>query len=99
VIYKSFRSSSGQELVSIGLDRGKYGCDGIMDEEWSDHWFLLDGESVRFVGREMELVDVGDYDKDGTPEFLFWHSGYNQDGYVLYSDQFKQKTEYLWKYH
>ena len=99
VLYKGYRSAFGREIVSIGIDQKNFKCDGVLGPEWSNHWFLVEGTSIKFIGREMELVDVGDYDRDGQPEFLFWHSGYNQDGYVLMHDHFKQKSEYLWGYH
>lgn len=99
VLYKSFRSVSGRELVSIGIDPKKYQCDGPREPEWSGNWFLLDGEKIEFLGHQMELVDAGDYDNDGRSEMLFWRSGYNKDGYVLMYDGFRQKVEYLWSYH
>ncbi len=99
VLYKSFRSASGRELVSIGIDPKKYQCDGPREPEWSGNWFLLDGEKIEFLGHQMELVDAGDYDHDGRSELLFWHSGYNRDGYVLMYDGLRQKVEYLWGYH
>jgi len=45
------------------------------------------------------LLDVGDYDKDGKSEVLFWSSGYNEDGYVLYYDDFRKKVPFKWHYH
>jgi len=99
IFYKSYRSGSGQELVCIGLDPGKIGCDNPPLPEWSGNWFLLDSDKIEFLGNEMELVDAGDYDKDGRSELLFWHSGYNRDGYVLIYDHFRQKVEYIWNYH
>jgi hypothetical protein len=100
VVYKGFRSASGKELVSVGLDRKRVGdCDGPPEPEWSANWFLLDGASLEFLGNQLELIDAGDYDNDGHTEFLFWHSGYNEDGYVLVYHDLKKKVEYIWGYH
>jgi hypothetical protein len=99
VLYKSFRSAAGRELVSIGLDPKKINCDGPPEPEWSGNWFIVDGDKLEFLGNQMEMVDAGDYDKDGCSELLFWHSGYNRDGYILIYNGLKQKTEYLWGYH
>ena len=99
VLYKSYRSSTNKELVSIGLDLTKINCDGPPSPEWLASWFLLNGNDIDFVGREMELIDAGDYDGDGKSEFLFWYSGYNKDGYILIYNDFREKAEYLWGYH
>ncbi|TAK92320.1 MAG: hypothetical protein EPO06_00460 [Burkholderiaceae bacterium] len=99
VLYKGYRSAFGKELVSIGIDLTKIGCDSIVEPQWSNHWFLFDGEKIEFIGNQMELVDSGDYDNDGRSELLFWYSGYNRDGYVLIYDDLRQKVEYLWGYH
>jgi hypothetical protein len=99
VLYKSYRSASGRELVSIGIDPEKIGCDLLGEPQWSNNWFLIENGKVDFLGTQMELVDAGDYDKDGHSELLFWFSGYNRDGYVLAYDQLRRKAEYIWSYH
>jgi hypothetical protein len=98
-LFRGYRSKTGDELVSIGLDDAKYGCDGLQDSTWSQHFFLINGYAIDFIGNQMELVDSGDYDGDGLTDFLFWYSGYNEDGYVLVFDDLRQKVEYTWKYH
>lgn len=99
VLYKSYRSSTSKELISIGLDLEKINCDGPPSPEWLASWFLLNGNDVDFIGRELELIDAGDYDGDGKSEFLFWYSGYNKDGYILIYNDFRGRAEYLWGYH
>ena len=99
VLYKSYHSSINKDLVSIGLDLKKINCDGPPSPEWLSTWFLINGNDIDFIGREMELIDVGDYDGDGKPEFLFWYSGYDNDGYIIMYNDFREKTEYLWGYH
>ncbi len=99
VFYRSYRSSAGKMLIALGLNKAKHGCDGVISPEWRDNWFLVDNENIDFLGREMTLVDAGDYDADGRSELLFWHSGYNKDGYLLIYDSLRKKVEYLWGYH
>lgn len=99
IIYSGYRSNSGKELVSIGIDRKKIGCEYVAEAYWSNHWFLIEGENLEFLGTQMELVDAGDYDKDGHSEILFWHNGYNRNGYLLVFDGMRQKIEYIWSYH
>ena len=96
---RGYRSAQGQELISIGIKPDLYGCDGLLPPEWFRNWFLLDKGMIRFLGNEWELVDAGDYGRDGGTELLFWHSGYNADGYVLLYDGFKRRATYLWSYH
>ncbi len=45
------------------------------------------------------LIDAGDYDGDGKSEVLFFVSGYNQDGYVMFYNSFQKSVIYTWHYH
>lgn len=99
VIDEAYVSSRGSRLIAIGLDPEFFGCDDLVPPEWSANWFLLEEGNIDFLAREMTLVDAGDYDNNGQSELLFWHSGYNEDGYVLMYDSFRKKIEYFWSYH
>lgn len=48
---------------------------------------------------KMKLVDIGDFNGDGKPEILFWRTAYDQDGYVLFYDDFKKSLSCSWRYH
>jgi hypothetical protein len=100
-IYEGYRSNNGDLLIPIGLDRARNGCyaEAEPGEEWESQWFSIHDGVSRFVGRGMELVDAADYDGDGKTEFLFWSSGYDNDGYRLMFDGFAKTAEYLWSYH
>ncbi len=98
-IFKGYASRSKEELISIGLDPSTYRYDGPAGTTWARHWFLLTDNVVDYVGNSMELVDSGDFDADGKSEVLFWHSEYNQDGYVLYFDDMRRRVDYTWGYH
>lgn len=98
VIHKSLIRGD-QKLISIGLNTSLLNCDGPSLPEWSGNWFLVVNESVEFLGNELEYLDSGDFDSDGSEEILFWHSGYNRDGYVLFFNNFQQQTRYVWGYH
>jgi hypothetical protein len=86
-------------LVALGLDAKLNGCDGPPGDRWARHWFLVVGDRVQHLNSSMTLVDAGDYDSDGRSEVVFWYSGYNKDGYVLFSGGFEKRTEHLWSYH
>ncbi len=99
VLHRGYRDRAGRRLVSIGLDPTKDTCDGLIGALWRENWFLLANGRTTYLGDGLSLVDVGDYDNDGHSEVLFWYSGYNEDGYVLFHDEFRQRVEYLWSYH
>ena len=99
VLHKSYRSARGRDLISIQLDIEIINCDGPPYPEWYPNWFLTENDNVDFLGRQMELIDAGDYDNDGNSELLFWYSGYNRDGYVLIYNDFNESAEYIWGYH
>jgi hypothetical protein len=69
------------------------------DPGWATHTFFLSGDGVRYLGSGLSLVDAGDYDADGAAEVLFWSTGYNDDGYVLFYDGLSRHAEFFWSYH
>ncbi len=99
VSIRGYRDRTGRTLVALGFDPERHGCDGPPAPEWTPQWFLVVGEKVRHLGAELSLVDAGDYDADGESEVLFWHSGYNRDGYSLFSENFTKRADYWWSYH
>lgn len=99
VLGQAYRSQSGDMLVSVGMSPLPGGCSDPASTAWSTHWFLIRQGVIDFIGNEMELVDAGDYAGDGKTEFLFWKSGYDNDGYVLIFDDLRQEVSYMWSYH
>jgi hypothetical protein len=100
-VLRSYRDKSNRMLVSLRLKRIKETnfCGEVsLDDAWSAHYFLL-SKKATYIGSGLELVDAGDYDSDGQSEIVFWYSGYNRDGYILFCDNFSSKVEYLWGYH
>lgn len=97
-VVRAYRNRNGRTIVAIELDERRYGCDGPPGDDWATHWFLLN-DAPRLLGVGLDLVDAGDYDGDGASELLFWHSGYNEDGYTLFAKSFSQRTDRWWSYH
>lgn len=98
-LYKSYRNNKGEMLIAIGIARRHIkDCDGPLRPEDSPNWVFL-GKTTKFIGNELELLDAGDYDADNKSEFIFWHSGYNEDGYTLFDKDFTERVDYYWKYH
>lgn len=96
----SYGDKGGRQLVTVRLKRLKDTdtCDGPVELAWDTHTFLLSPKAA-YLGPGLDLVDAGDYDNDGQSEALFWFSGYDLDGYVLFSNRFATKAEFLWSYH
>lgn len=101
VLLAGYADKQGRRLVAVSLNPKLNGCDGPTEPAWWPNWYLLpaDGGQPVFLGEGLELVDAGDYDHDGRSEVIFWYSGYNLDGYVLFADEFASRVEYLWGYH
>ena len=97
-ILQSLGSQRGHTLVAVTLVEDYTECQSELGGASTPRWFLLDGKTT-FLGEGLEFVDSGDYDGDGMSEVLFWYSGYNRDGYVLFSRAFKDRAEFLWSYH
>jgi hypothetical protein len=95
---RAHRDRQGREIASLWLDRYLDTCDAPQESAWMTHTFLL-GATPQYLGRELALVDTGDYDADGRSEALFWHHGYNEDGYVLFDDAFRTRVNIYWGYH
>ena len=95
---KSYKSNKGM-LIQVTLDRPYTRCNDELGEGASPRWFYVRGSMISFIGDGMELVDAGDYDGDGKSEILFWYSGYDKDGYILFYDDLTKKSEFLWIYH
>lgn len=89
---------SGMQLIALQLGSKAFECNSELGEVMGTKWFAVDG-GVRYVGSDLSLLNATDYDGDGKTEFLFWYSGYNRDGYVLFSERFRQRTEFTWSYH
>ncbi len=94
----SYGDARGRRLVAVRLKPSLRACDGPADDAWLVHWFAVT-TSARFIARGLTLIDTGDYDGDGASELVFWHSGYNSDGYVLLRADLRRLVEYLWSYH
>ena len=96
---KSYRDQKGQALVRLGLDYDKYFCDGPTDLEWLPRWILV-GDKISDLGTIKDLVDAGDYDKDGKSELIFLFSGYDRGGYImLYGNEYSKRIDFIWGYH
>lgn len=45
---------------------------------------------------QLDLLDAGDYDRDGKSEVLFWITSETHDGYALFSEGFGRVSVFYW---
>jgi len=95
---EGYRDRSGRRLISVRLKPRAGGCHYPSDEAWDTHTFVV-AKQTTYLGAGLTLVDAGDYGANGKSELLFWFSGYDRDGYVLFSSDIAKKADYLWSYH
>lgn len=88
----------GARLAAVTLRRGVTECGSELGGIDLPRWFLLD-KSVRFIGASLSLVGAVDFDYIGESAYVFWYSGYDEDGYVLFSKRFTRSARFTWKYH
>lgn len=81
-------------------------CDSLykftsMNDEYPFYDFLLIeiNDSINYFNLPVELMDIGDYNNDGELEWIFKKIGYNNDGYVLFYNNFQNYVELDWHYH
>jgi hypothetical protein len=96
-VASAYRDRAGRLLVAVVLPFEER-CDGPWEGPWKARWFLLTGDRSRYVGSNLELVDFGDYDEDGSSEILFWYRAYDEDGYTLLHDGLEKRTDHHWNY-
>lgn len=95
---RAHRDRRGRKIVTLQIDPRLDTCDGPGGAAWEPHSFVID-RTIRHIGSGLSLVDAGDYDGDGASEIVFWFSGYNRDGYVLFDDGPNLVAETYWTYH
>jgi hypothetical protein len=62
--------------------------------------FALAGFDRTGWAYSLRLVDVGDFAGYGASgQAVFYYSGYNEDGYILYYDNFRKHVDFTWGYH
>lgn len=98
-VTESLQLPSGARLIALSLRRELTECKSERGGVDLPRWFVLGGGQPRFLGASLAFIAAADLDADGTIEYLFWYSGYNRDGYVLFDASFKNPARFLWSYH
>ena len=60
--------------------------------------FLVNGKTIKIVGRNLTFLDSGDYDNDGYDEIIFKKQIYNWDSYIMIINKYNDFIENGWGY-
>lgn len=60
--------------------------------------FLVKGNTVKIIGRNLTFLDSGDYDNDGYDEIIFKKQVYNWDSYIMIINKYSDFIENGWGY-
>lgn len=97
-VLKSYTSNKNLKLISLQL--GPYRCDGPPEDAfWKFNYVISPEGKVQKLEPNITLVDSGDYDGDGKEELIFQISGYNRGGYIIYWNDFRNSTDFVFSYH
>ena len=100
VVVKSYRDNTGEVLFGLRLKDPKANCDFFDDETFFDYWFVMDRQRIRYLDSQMTPIDAADLDHGGRSAWLFFTSrNEDNDGYEIFYDDFKKKTQFQWSYH
>jgi hypothetical protein len=90
----------GGQLVAVKISPALVQCESELGGPLPTHWYLLKDQSApRLIGKEMTHLGSADLDADGRYEHVFWFTGDNQDGYLLFDDNFGAPLRFEWSYH
>jgi hypothetical protein len=95
IVSQCIGDTSGNLLARVALDSRRYGCRGQRPAVWSNYLFRV-GPDVLLLGKDLTIVDFGDYDGDGAIEVLCWYSAPGEDGYTLFYGDLRRHVDYHW---
>ena len=100
-LISAYSNKLGEHIVGLKLSDywNTTNCDGVIDEQFTPHWFYVKGKNTELIGREIIPVDAGDYDNDGRSEWIFQIARYNEDGYAMFPLKTKKLLQFTWHYH
>jgi hypothetical protein len=97
---RAHQSSNGWVVMTVGVKEALYCGPAAGDGSLDDHTFAINpAGKKRFLGTGLVLIDAGDYDRDGRSEVIFALSRYNRGGYVLFSNNFANRADFVFGYH
>jgi hypothetical protein len=94
---KGYQDRAGRRLVALELEDRKDVCSSAQGPNALQLFLLAD--QVHPLGPNFELLDAGDYDRDGKSDLLFEYSGYNNYGFTLFYDGLAKHVDFRWSDH
>jgi hypothetical protein len=100
-LLKAYRSRTGEVLFGEQLNDKRSNCDFFDDKTFFDYWFVMDAQQhIRLLGSGMAPMDAADLDADGRSEWMFLtNRGEDENGYLLFYDDFGKSAYFRWTYH
>lgn len=101
VVQQCLKSAVTQDsLYEIEIGETAAGIASVVGVTDVSYWFGYPaGGSPVLIGKEMRLLDYGDFDGDNHTEFVFFVQREAEDGFLLTSKRFSNTSETTWKYH
>lgn len=65
----------------------------------SDHWFVVSKDKIKYLGPNLEPILAIDVLNNDRANWLMHYSGYNNDAYVMYDQDFDKKEIFSFSYH
>jgi len=102
-IIDSYRSSKGSYIVGFIMKAEKrdqeHQEEFFPTQEFAPNWFYITEDTGIHLGEDLYPLFANDFTGAGHSEWLMGYSGYNKQGYVLWSNDFKQSNHYLYVFH
>jgi hypothetical protein len=97
----AYRSKNGEVIFGQRLDETRSKCEFWDDDHFFDYWSVLNtNQNVQLLGSQMTPIDAADLDNGGKSEWIFkTFRAEDEDGYVLFYDDFSRKASFQWTYH
>jgi hypothetical protein len=98
LVLSNMKLRMGANLVAVGLRRPVFECESDVGATGLPRWFVLEPQP-RYLGSSMEFIQQVPTAETGLPSYLFWYSGHNEDGYVIFDAHLQDSSRFTWKYH
>ena len=96
---EAYTNKNGASIVGFQLNPKLDTCEYVYDDSFATQWFYIKDGNVKHLGDFITPIGAGDFDNDGKSEWIFAKYAYNDDGYILFTDNFNNQLVTEWSYH